>query len=111
MAKLFADPGVITITSFVSPYRADRDIARQLHEAAKLPFIEVFVDTPVAECEKRDPKGLYKKARAGEIPSFTGVSDPYEPPLKAELVLKTAERKLEECVATLADHLGQLGII
>lgn len=111
VAKLFADAGVITITSFVSPYRADRDVVRQLHEAAKAPFIEVFVDTPVAECEKRDPKGLYKKARAGEIPNFTGVSDPYEPPLKPEIVLKAGERMLEECVAELAAILRQRGII
>jgi adenylylsulfate kinase len=111
VAKLFADAGVITLTSFVSPYRADRDIVRQLHDAAKLPFLEVFVDTPVAECEKRDPKGLYKKARAGEIPNFTGVSDPYEPPLRPELVLKAAERKLEECVAALASDLVKRGLL
>jgi adenylylsulfate kinase len=111
VAKLFADAGVITLTSFVSPYRADRDIVRQLHDAGKLQFIEVFIDTPVEECEKRDPKGLYKKARAGEIPNFTGVSDPYEPPLKPEVTLKTAAAKLEDCVAQLATYLQQHGIL
>lgn len=111
VAKLFGDAGVVTITSFVSPYRADRDLVRQLHDAGKLPFVEVFIDTPVDECEKRDPKGLYKKARAGEIPNFTGVSDPYEAPLKPEITLKTAEHKLEDCVAQLAAGLQKMGII
>ena len=111
VAKLFADAGVITLTSFVSPYRADRDIVRQLHDAGKLTFIEVYIDTPVEECEKRDPKGLYKKARAGEIPNFTGVSDPYEAPLKPEVTLKTAAAKLEDCVAQLATYLHQRGIL
>jgi adenylylsulfate kinase len=111
VAKLFADAGVITITSFVSPYRADRDIARKLHDDAHVPFVEVFIDTPVDECEKRDPKGLYKKAKAGEIKNFTGVSDPYEAPTKPELVLKTAEYKLEECVAKLAEYLEKRGVL
>ncbi|HBS29859.1 MAG TPA: adenylyl-sulfate kinase, partial [Phycisphaerales bacterium] len=72
VAKLFADSGSVALTSFISPYRADRDAARALHEKDGLPFLEVFVDTPIEECEKRDPKGLYKKARAGEIKGFTG---------------------------------------
>ncbi len=111
VAKLFADAGIVTITSFVSPYRSDRDRARRLHEQAGLPFVEVFVDTPVEECEKRDPKGLYKKARAGEIPNFTGVNDPYEPPLQPEIVLKTTLLRPEECVATLLDDLRRRGIL
>ncbi len=111
VAKLFADAGVVTIASFVSPYRSDRDIVRKLHEEAGLSFIEVFVDTPVEECEKRDPKGLYKKARSGEIPNFTGISDPYEAPERAEIVLKTTSTKLEECVATLASHLEGSGVL
>ena len=111
VAKLFANAGVVTITSFVSPYRADRDAARKLHEDAGVPFVEVFVDTPVEECEKRDPKGLYKKARSGEIPNFTGISDPYEAPEKAELVLKAAETKLEDCVARLAGYLAERGVL
>ncbi len=111
VAKLFADAGIITITSFVSPYRADRDLVRKLHDDGGLPFIEVFVDTPVETCEQRDPKGLYKKARAGEIPNFTGVSDPYEAPARPELTLKTAETKLADCVASLADYLEKRGIL
>jgi adenylylsulfate kinase len=110
VTKLFADAGVISITSFVSPYRSDRRRARKLHEDAGLPFVEVFLDTPVEVCEQRDPKGLYKKARAGEIPNFTGVNDPYEPPDKPELVIKTAERKLGDCVAELAAYLEKLGV-
>jgi adenylylsulfate kinase len=111
VAELFADAGVLTVTSFVSPYRADRDLVRKLHDDAKLPFVEVFVDTPVEECEKRDPKGLYKKARAGEIPNFTGVSDPYEAPSKPEIVLKTAEHKLEVCVEQLLTYLRGRNIL
>src|SRR5437899_567741 len=82
VAKLFADCGVIAMTSFISPYRKDRDTVRALHVAGKLPFIEVYVNTPIATCEQRDPKGLYKKARAGELKGFTGVDDPYEEPLQ-----------------------------
>ncbi|MBN2563747.1 MAG: adenylyl-sulfate kinase [Phycisphaerae bacterium] len=111
VTKLFADAGLISITSFVSPYRADRDANRKLHDDADIPFIEVYVDTPIEECEKRDPKGLYAKARTGEIPNFTGISDPYEPPEKPEVVLKTAEMKLEECVAQLAELLQKRGIL
>src|SRR5262245_19000081 len=111
VAKLFADGGLVTITSFVSPYRADRDLVRKLHEDAKLPFVEVFVDTAVEECEKRDPKGLYKKARAGEIPNSTGVSDPYEPPSKPEVVIKSAENKLEACVEQLLNYLRGKSIL
>ncbi len=89
VGKLFADAGIITFASFVSPYRADRDGVRAL--MADNDFFEVYIDAPVAICEERDPKGLYRKARSGEIPNFTGVSDPYEPPEAAELVLKTAD--------------------
>jgi len=111
VARLFADAGVITITSFVSPYRKDRDGVRELHMKSGLPFIEVFVDTPVAECEKRDPKGLYAKARAGEIKGFTGVDDPYEPPVSPEVRLEAGRRTLEECVAELANALSHRGLI
>jgi adenylylsulfate kinase len=111
VAKLFADAGAIVLTSFVSPYRQDRDLVRALHAEAGLPFVEVFIDTPVAECEKRDPKGLYAKARAGQIKGFTGVDDPYEPPLKPELVLKSADVPLEECVARLANFLASRGLV
>src|SRR2546423_2591134 len=87
VAKLFADAGLITMTSFISPYRKDRDIVRQLHLDGKLPFIEIHCATPIETCEQRDPKGLYKKARAGQLKGFTGIDDPYEAPLKAEVTL------------------------
>ena len=89
VAELFASAGVIALTAFVSPYRRDRDLARSQVEArgAKGDFLEVFVDTPLDVCEQRDPKGLYKKARAGEIRGFTGIDDPYEPPESPELRL------------------------
>ncbi|MEM9083133.1 MAG: adenylyl-sulfate kinase [Planctomycetota bacterium] len=105
VSKLFADAGCITLSSFISPYTKDRDEARKIHEDAGLKFIEVFVDTPLEVCEERDPKGLYKKARAGEIKGFTGIDDPYEAPANAELVLKPAENDLEACVAECVSYL------
>ncbi len=87
VARLFADAGVIALVPLISPYRAGREHARALHDAAGLTFLEVFVDTPLAECEARDPKGLYKQARAGEITGFTGIDDPYEAPSAPELVV------------------------
>lgn len=105
VAKLFADAGMITITSFISPYRADRDLVRKLHEDAGIPFLEVFVDCDIAVAEQRDPKGLYKKARAGEIKGFTGIDDPYEAPSNAELHLKTHELTVAESVEKLLDLL------
>lgn len=105
VAKLFADAGLITITSFISPYRADRDLVRKLHDDAKLPFLEVFVDCDIAVAEQRDPKGLYKKARAGELKGFTGIDDPYEAPLKPELHLKTHELSVEKSVRKLLELL------
>ena len=88
VALLLADAGVVALVPLVSPYRADRDLVRALHAEAGLPFVEVFVDTPIELCEQRDPKGLYKKARAGELTGFTGIDDPYEAPAAAELVLR-----------------------
>lgn len=111
VAKLFNDAGAITLTSFISPYRSDRDEARKLHEENGLRFIEVFVDTPLEVCEKRDPKGLYKKARAGEIKGFTGIDDPYEAPEKAELVLDTSNKSVDDCVAEVITHLGKAGVL
>ena len=111
VAKLFADAGVIAITSFISPYRADRARVRALHEAAGLPFVEVFVNTPIEVCEARDPKGLYKKARAGEIKGFTGIDDPYEAPERAEIDLKTAEGSVADSVAKLIGWLGDAGLL
>jgi bifunctional enzyme CysN/CysC len=90
VARLFADAGVVTLVPVISPYRAGRDHARALHEAADLTFLEVHVDAPLEVCEARDPKGLYVTARAGELMGFTGVDDPYEPPLRPDLVLETA---------------------
>jgi bifunctional enzyme CysN/CysC len=87
VAILFAEAGVVALVPLISPYRAGREAARARVEEAGLPFVEVFVDTPLEECERRDPKGLYAKARAGEITGFTGVDDPYEPPVEAELRL------------------------
>lgn len=87
VARLFADAGVVSLVPLISPYRAGRDRARELHDAAGLQFVEVFVDTPIELCERRDPKGLYAKARAGEITGFTGIDDPYEAPIAPELVL------------------------
>jgi adenylylsulfate kinase len=111
VARLFADAGLVTMTSFISPYRKDRDQARKLHEETGLPFIEVFVDTPVEVCEERDPKDLYKKARKGEVKGFTGVDDPYEPPLKPELVVKPGENSPEEITAYLLSYLIDNGYL
>ena len=105
IAKLFADAGIISLSSFISPYRADRDAVRQLHKAAGLDFIEVFVDCPLQEAEKRDPKGLYKKARAGEIKNFTGIDDPYEAPENPEIHLQTDQTTLAEEVDTIINYL------
>ena len=88
VARLFADSGVIALVPLISPYRADRDLVRAMHVEAELPFVEVHVATPIEVCESRDPKGLYAKARAGEITGFTGIDDPYEAPVAPELVLR-----------------------
>ena len=111
VAKLFGDAGVISLSSFISPYKGDRDEVRELHEKTGLDFIEVFVDCSLEEAEKRDPKGLYKKARAGEIKNFTGIDDPYEAPVDPEIHLKTDEMTLEEEVQIILDHLQQNGFI
>lgn len=111
VALLFADGGAIALTSFISPYRADRDQARELHKDAGLPFYEVFVDTPLEVCEARDPKGLYKKARAGEIKGFTGIDDPYEAPEKPELILNTDGKTVDESVAAVVRFLGEVGVL
>ncbi|MEX0886914.1 MAG: adenylyl-sulfate kinase [Phycisphaeraceae bacterium] len=111
VAKLFADAGIICITSFISPYRSDRDLVRKLHDEAELPFLEVYVDCPLAEAEKRDPKGLYKKARAGEIKGFTGIDDPYEEPAGAELHLRTDQLSLEQEVEQVVGLLSGRGLL
>ncbi|MCA9296649.1 MAG: adenylyl-sulfate kinase, partial [Phycisphaerales bacterium] len=109
VARLFADAGLLTIASFISPYRSDRALVRSLHEQAGLPFLEVFVDVPLAVAESRDPKGLYRKARAGEITGFTGIDDPYEPPADAELVLNTHELTVGESVHAIVEALVTRG--
>jgi len=111
VSRLFTDAACITVTAFISPYRADRALARKIHEDAGLNFIEVFVDAPLEVVEQRDPKGLYKKARAGEIKEFTGVSAPYEPPLSAELHIKTDECEVKEAVRIITDYLLEKGYI
>lgn len=113
VAKLFADSATIAITSFISPYRADRDTARQLHEVptpgeeSGLPFVEVYVDVPVEVAEQRDPKGLYKKAREGVIKEFTGISAPYEAPLKPEVHIKNHEVSVQDAVKQIIDYLEE----
>lgn len=105
LAKLMMDAGLIVITAFISPFRTDRAMARELIGADH--FLEVFVDTPLEVCEQRDPKGLYRKARSGELPNMTGVNSPYEPPLNPSCVLTTyTSRDLEEVVGTLTKLLG-----
>jgi adenylylsulfate kinase len=112
VAKLFADAGLIALTSFISPYRKDRDAARRIHEqnkAGAIPFVEVYVNTPIETCEQRDPKGLYKQAReavaAGKGMGFTGVDDPYEPPLNPELTFDASKHTVEEGVAQVLNYL------
>ena len=109
VAKLFIEAGVIVLTAFISPLRKDRDIARNLMPHGD--FLEIFCDASVEVCEKRDPKGLYQKAREGKIPEFTGISSPYEAPLKPELHLDTGEQPLEESVQTVISLLSDRGII
>jgi len=111
IAKLFVDSSVIALSSFISPYREDRDQVRALHDADDMAFIEVFVDCSLEEAEKRDPKGLYKKARAGEIKNFTGIDDPYESPANPEIHLRTDQMTLAEEVQVLLDYLAAEGII
>ncbi|NIS30807.1 MAG: adenylyl-sulfate kinase [Actinobacteria bacterium] len=106
VARLFADAGVVALVPLVSPYRAARDNARALHEAAGLSFLEVFVDTPLELCEQRDPKGLYAKARAGELRGFTGIDDPYEPPVAPELRLVPADGDAEAMASLVLERLG-----
>jgi adenylylsulfate kinase len=109
VAKLFNDAGVIVLTAFISPYREDRDQVRDTLPDGT--FLEILVDCPLDECERRDVKGLYKKARAGEIPEFTGISAPYEAPVKPELVVKTAEHDVAACAESVIDLLRARGVL
>ena len=105
VGKLFADSGVVALCSFVSPFKKDRELARKIHQDSDLPFFEIYVNTPLAECEKRDVKGLYKKARAGIIKGFTGIDQAYEEPDKPELSLKTVNRTIQETVLEVIEML------
>jgi adenylylsulfate kinase len=114
VARLFADAGVFALTSFISPYRKDRDAARRVHEQNKtgpIPFIEVYVNTPIETCEQRDPKGLYKQAReaaaAGKGMGFTGVDDPYEPPLEPEVTFDASAQGTEQGVELILKYLAE----
>jgi adenylylsulfate kinase len=111
ISKLFVDSGVLVLSSFISPYVRDRDLVRQVHEEAGMDFIEVFVDCSLEAAESRDPKGLYKKARAGEIKNFTGIDDPYEAPSAPEIHLHTDQQTLEDEVAQIIDVLKARGLI
>lgn len=106
VARLVADAGLIAIVPVISPYREARQRAREMHSAAGLPFVEVFVDTPLEVCEERDPKGLYQQARAGEIKGFTGIDDPYEPPDSAELVLRPQDGEPRAQAERVVELLG-----
>ncbi len=109
VAKLFTEAGLINLTAFISPYRDDRDLNRKIQGTGD--FIEVFVDAPLAVCEERDPKGLYKKARAGIIPEFTGVSAPYEAPENAEIVFNTGDESVEQSAAWVITYLEENGYV
>lgn len=111
ISKLFVDAGVLTLSSFISPYRSDRDLAREVHNSDNMDFLEVYVECELDEAEKRDPKGLYKKARAGEIKNFTGIDDPYEEPLKPEIHLHSDTMSLDEEVETIIQALEQRGLL
>jgi adenylyl-sulfate kinase len=109
VAKLFVDAGIMVLTAFISPFRADRQMVRQLLDSGE--FVEVFVDSPLEVCEQRDPKGFYKKARKGDIPNFTGIDGEYESPESPEVVLKTAEKSVEECAEQLFAYLESQGYL
>jgi adenylylsulfate kinase len=109
VAKLFVDSGTIVLTAFISPFQSDRDLVRQKVEKGE--FIEIFVDTPLEICEQRDPKGLYQKARQGEIPNFTGISSPYEAPKNADIHIKTDRETIEESINIIINYLQNKGYL
>lgn len=111
VSKLFADASAIAITAFISPYRADRDLARGLHAKDNIPFVEVFIDAPLSVVEARDPKGLYKKARAGDIKDFTGISAPYEEPETPEIHIRTDQNDVAQSVEIITKYLTDKGYI
>lgn len=103
VSKLFTDAGLIVMSAFISPFASDRQMVRNLFSSGE--FVEVYMETPLEVCEHRDPKGLYRKARAGEIRHFTGIDSPYEPPLEPEIRLDTSKMSIEECIATLMAYM------
>jgi adenylylsulfate kinase len=109
VAKLFVDAGLIVLTAFISPFQKDRNMVRQ--RMAETEFIEVFIDTPLSVCEARDPKGLYKKARAGKIKNFTGIDSPYEAPDSPEIVIKNDDLSIDQAAQTVIDYLSAHGYI
>ncbi|MEB3101801.1 adenylyl-sulfate kinase [Ferviditalea candida] len=109
VAKLFVDAGIIVLTAFISPFQADRQLVRKLTEEGE--FIEIYVECPLEECEKRDPKGLYQKARRGEIPEFTGITSPYEEPAHPEIVIQSGNSTVDEAVGKIIDYLKRASII
>ncbi|WP_374988530.1 adenylyl-sulfate kinase [Priestia megaterium] len=104
VSKLFVDSGQVVLTAFISPFQEDRAQVREILEGNE--FLEVYVECPLEECEKRDPKGLYKKARSGEIRDFTGIDSPYESPVNPELTINTSTQSVEECVQTVIEYLA-----
>lgn len=109
VAKLFVDSGIIVISAFISPFESDREQVRSLFEEGE--FIEIYVDCPIEECERRDPKQLYAKARKGEIKDFTGIDSPYEAPVKPEIIIHSDKQTIEESVKQIADYLVEKNII
>jgi len=109
VAKLFIDAGLIVMTAFISPFRKDRDIVREIVQEGE--FIEIFVKCPLAVCENRDPKGLYKKARNGEIKQFTGIDSPYEEPVNPEFVIETDKMSVDEAVKSILNYLVTKGVL
>ncbi|MCK8078685.1 adenylyl-sulfate kinase [Vibrio sp. 1CM2L] len=109
VAKLFVDSGTIVLTAFISPFIADREQARSLLSTGE--FLEVFIDTPLSVCEQRDPKGLYKKARSGEINNFTGIDSIYEAPVNADIHVETEDKSVEACAEEIINQLSKLGYI
>ena len=109
VAKLFSDANIITIAAFISPHKADRDMIRSLHKEGE--FVEVYLKCPLFICETRDMRGIYKKARAGEIPEFTGISAPYEEPVNPEIILDTSTLSVEESVRVILSYLKERGYI
>ena len=111
ISRLFSDAGMLCLVSMISPFKEERHFVRSLHISEGLPFVEVFVDAPLPICEKRDPKGLYQKARAGEIPNFTGLGSPYEPPDNPEIWLDTQNKSAEQCAMECMDYIHATGLL